>query len=97
LEATIMYEFLVRSAINLPSVEEAIRERRQARDDLDALIAATMPEIGEQAARVLSDAATDLVARVGVEVIARLFVLAGEIAGGPADALIGPEPEDNAA
>lgn len=89
-----MYEFLARSAINLPSVEEAIRERRDARDELDARIAGLVPVIDQTTANELSDAASNLVARVEVEVIARLFVLAGEIAGGPADALIGPEAEE---
>jgi hypothetical protein len=90
-----MYQFLARSALTIPTIEDAIRERRQAHDDLDALIAAAAPAIGAPAARVLSDAASDLVAAVEVEVIARLFVLAGEIAGGPADALIGPDSEED--
>jgi len=90
-----MYEFLARSALHVPTVEEAIHERQQARDDLDALIEGLVPVIGQAAANRLSDAATNVVARVELEVITRLFVLAGAIAGGPTDMIVGPEPEDD--
>jgi hypothetical protein len=79
-----------RSTLYLPSVEEAMRERGHARDKLDRLIEAMVPEIGRQAANVLSDAATDLVARAELEYMARLVTVMQAVAGGPGDVFVAP-------
>ena len=91
-----MCDLAGRGVLQLPSLDDAIRDRRRARDQRTALINTVTPAIGRPTAMPRDDAVSTFDGAIEVDVRARLFAVMGAIAGGPTDAVIGPEPEDDA-
>jgi hypothetical protein len=80
----------------IPTVAEAVAERKEALAHFDRLIDLITPTIGRSTARSLSDAATGVLAATDREVMARLaVVMEAVLGGGRGQVLLTPRPEDD--
>jgi hypothetical protein len=81
-----------RGTVYVPTVDDAVADRRRAYDTVTRLIVVMTPEIGREATTVMDNAVGDLVATTQLEILSRLVAVMRDIVDGPVGVFVAPEP-----